>query len=127
MEPKNFKHSYTALKQTRLKFSRQLQDLCDKKSSKSPQSLSKYLETKENVQYQLGDTLLISSLRSTSKKVKFSEAILMNPKQLSDGGTKLSLVDRQINLFDTIPSAKLANLQILYLSGNHLKEISVVR
>ena len=72
----------------------------------------------------LSDSLLISPLSNqgpiitSSIYLKLGEAILKNPKSLSDNDTKLSLVEKSINEIDDIGSKRLQTVEILYLSNN---------
>ena len=57
------------------------------------------------------------------RTLKLSEAVLMNPKFLTEGNSKLTLINKSIADIDYIESQKLLSLQVLDLSNNMISEI----
>ncbi len=76
------------------------------------------------------DSMLLTPSNHNSKSggkfKKFSEAILMEPKCLSENNTKVVLNEKLINLIDIIESVKLQNLMIISLNNNNFKYVAPI-
>jgi hypothetical protein len=74
------------------------------------------------------DSILLNLSNSKSisggKFKRLSEAILLEPKSLSENNTKLVLNDKLISIIDYIESVKLQNLLIISLNNNNINSIS---
>ena len=63
---------------------------------------------------------------STANAFRLSEAILTNPKSLSDNNTKVSLVEKSIIEIDNLNSQKMAKIETIYLSNNNIQQLSQI-
>ena len=76
------------------------------------------------------DSMLLTPSNHNSKSggkfKRLSDAILMEPKCLSENNTKMVLNEKLINLIDIIESVKLQNLMIISLNNNNFKSVAPI-